>query len=131
MPESSNTTEYNASYDWLSNLDPVFAAQQSWENGTYSQMQTAHLRFQSDGDFADGDMRLLEEYIRSFKIDTNTIIRLGQVTDSMGRSLFRESFLNHLQRLQFSVQVNAAPEATVLPAGEHVLMVQGPALQIL
>jgi hypothetical protein len=131
MPESNFITDYNAPFDWLSDLQPVFAAQESWENGTYRQAVTTHLIYHPEGPFAIAcGASLLAEHIRIFRITTAFITRLGQVTDAMGRSLFRESFLNHLQRLQLRVQVNIAPEGTLLPAGEPVLTAQGPALQI-
>ncbi|HOY06055.1 MAG TPA: hypothetical protein PLO67_11680 [Saprospiraceae bacterium] len=131
MQESNFITDYNAPYDWISDLQPVFAAQESWENGTYRQAVTAHLMYNPEGPFAIAcGASSLAEQIRVFRITPGIITRLGQVTDSMGRSLFRESFLNHLQRLQLRVQVNIAPEGTLLPAGEPVLTVQGPELQI-
>ena len=131
MPETNFITDYNAPYDWLSDLQPVFAAQQSWENGTYRQIVTGHLLYQPEGPFAIAcGASSLAEHIRMFRITVDVIRRLGQVTDEMGRSLFRESFLNHLQRLQLRVQVNIAPEGTLLLAGEPVLTVQGPELQV-
>ncbi|HNG89654.1 MAG TPA: hypothetical protein PK858_05605, partial [Saprospiraceae bacterium] len=70
------------------------------------------------------------EHIRHFRFSPALIQQLGQVTDAQGRSQFDESFLNHLQRLQLRVQVNAAPEGAVLLPGEPLLTVEGPLAQI-
>lgn len=132
MPELNFLNDPNAPFDWLSDLQPLFAAQESWIDRSYHQHRTAHLLYKSDGPFAIASgAGLLTEHIRTFRMSPSIITRLGQVTDGNGRSVFQESFLNHLQRLQLRVQVNIAPEGTLLLPGEPVLTVQGTVLQIL
>lgn len=121
----------NTAFDWLSDLGPAFAAQESWRDGTYCQHRFFHYVYRADGPFAIAcGAGLLAEHIRQFRFSPATIQRLGQVTDAMGRSLFHESFLNYLQRLRLRVQVNAAPEGAVLLPGEPLLTVEGPLAQI-
>ncbi|MDO8366998.1 MAG: hypothetical protein Q7T20_09390, partial [Saprospiraceae bacterium] len=119
-------------YDWLSDLQPLFAAQESWLKGTYNKPITAQLVCQTDAPFSIAcGAGLLAEHIRRFKFEPKIIQRLGQVTDAKGRSVFQESFLNHLQRLRLRTHVNAAPEGTLLLPGEPVLTIQSPELQAL
>lgn len=131
MPDSNFTNDHNAPYDWLSDLQPVFAAQETWNDGTYHLTRTVHLVYKPDGPFAIAcGAGLLAEHIRLFRFSTAVITRLGQVTDEKGRSMFQESFLNYLQRLQLRTQVNIAPEGTLLLPGEPILTAQGSVLQI-
>jgi hypothetical protein len=74
---------------------------------------------------------LLAEHIGRFRFTPSIIQQLGQVTDPLGRCLFHESFLNHLQRLRLRIHVQAAPEGTLLFADEPLLLIQGPKIQAL
>lgn len=118
-------------FDWLSILNPLFAAQESWLDGTYNKPATAHLMSRTDTPFTIAcGAGLLSEHVRRFKFSPPVIQRLGQVTDAKGRSVFQESFLNHLQRLRLRTHVHAAPEGTLLLAEEPLLTIQAPELQI-
>jgi hypothetical protein len=120
-----------ASFDWLFDLRPLFAAQKSWDDGTYTHSTTAHLCSPTDLPFGIAcGAGLLAEHIRRFRVTPNVVQRLGQVTDAQGRSVFHESFLNHLQRLRLRAHVSAAPEGTLMLPGEPILVAQGPKLQI-
>jgi hypothetical protein len=74
---------------------------------------------------------LLAEHVRRFRFSADVIQRLGQATDEQGRSLFSESFLNHVQRLRLRVQVEAPPEGMLLLPGEPLLIAEGPREQVL
>lgn len=118
-------------FDWLSDLTPVFEAQQIWDDGNYQEARTHHVLYETGTPFhiACG-AGLLADHIRRFRFSPEIIQKLGQVTDARGRSLLHESFLNHLQRLRLRVVLNAAPEGTLLFPGEPLMVVQGPILQI-
>jgi len=118
-------------HDWLSDLHPLFAAQDSWLDGSYNKLVSAQLVCPTESPFSIAcGAGLLAEHVRRFKFAPPIIQRLGQVTDKKGRSIFQESFLNHLQRLQLRSHVNAAPEGTLLLPGEPMLTIQAPELQI-
>ena len=118
-------------HDWLSDLHPLFAAQESWLDGSYNKLVTAQLVCPTDSSFSIAcGAGLLVEHVRQFKFAPPIIQRLGQVADQKGRSIFQESFLNHLQRLRLRTQVNAAPEGTLLFPGETMLTIQAPELQV-
>ena len=121
----------SAPFDWFSDLSPAFAAQESWLDGSYNRPAIFHLMYKSEGPFAIScGAGLLAEHVRHFRFSVEVIQHLGQVTDERGCSVFRESFLNYLQRLRLRVQVNAAPEGALLLPGEPILVVQGPLVQI-
>lgn len=126
-------TNYSAAeaFDWLSDLTPAYAAQESWENQGYTTQETVHYFYQSRGPFyiACG-AGLLADHVRRFRFSPELIQRLGRVTDAMGRSVFQESFLNHLQRLRLRVQVNVPPEGMLMFANEPILIAHGPRDQL-
>ncbi|MFN0035658.1 MAG: hypothetical protein ACKVUS_11360 [Saprospiraceae bacterium] len=120
-----------ATFDWLSDLQPLFAAQESWLDRSYHKAATAHLVCDSSTPFSIAcGAGLLAEHIRRFRVAPAIVQRLGQVTDAQGRSVFHESFLNHFQRLRLRAQVNAAPEGTLLLPGEPALSIQAPEIQL-
>lgn len=118
-------------FDWLSDLQPLFDAQESWHDGSYGKPAAAHLvsGYHTPFTIACG-ADLLAEHVRRFRFSPQVIQRLGQVTNSMGRSVFSESFLNHLQRIQLRTHVSAAPEGTLLLPGESIMCITGPELQL-
>lgn len=118
-------------FDWLSDLSPAFAAQESWLDGSYDRETIFHLMYKPDGAFAIAcGAGLLAEHVRRFRFTIDIIQHLGQVTNDRGCSVFSESFLNYLQRLRLRVRVNIAPEGALLMPGEPILVVQGPLAQI-
>jgi hypothetical protein len=128
MPDSTFSKE---PFDWLSDLTPAFAAQDLWHDGTYNTPALFHVAYRSEGPFAIAcGAGLLAEHIRQFRFSPDIIRRLGQVNDGRGHSVFSESFLNHLQRLRLRVNINAAPEGTLLMPGEPILIAQGPLIQL-
>lgn len=127
-------TESNFSatpHDWLSDLRPAIAAQESWLDGSYHREAIFHLMYKPEGAFAIAcGAGLLAEHVRRFRFSVEMIQHLGQVTDARGKSVFQESFLNYLQRLRLRVQVNIASEGALLMPGEPILVVEGPIAQI-
>lgn len=121
----------SAPFDWFSDLNPAFDAQDSWLDGSYNRPAIFHLLYQPEGPFAIScGAGLLAEHIRRFRFSAEVIQHLGQVTDEHGRSIFQESFLNFLQRLSLRVRLNAAAEGALLLPGEPILVAQGPLAQI-
>jgi hypothetical protein len=119
-------------FDWLSDLSPLFKAQESWFEGTYQRQVSLHAVIGDQTPFAIScGAGLLAEHIRRFRFNPGVIQRLGQVTDARGRSVFHESFLNHLQRLRLRIHVQMAPEGTLLLPGTPLLVVQGSWIQAL
>jgi hypothetical protein len=128
---SMNTIPINKPFDWLSDLRPAHAAAASWHNGEYLRPTVMHVAHEPDGPFTIAcGADLFAAHIRRFRITPPLIERLGQTTDSMGRSVFHESFLNFLQRLRLGVDLFAAPEGSVLLPNEPLLVAMGPLAHI-
>lgn len=120
-----------SSFDWFSDLSPAIAARDCWHDGTYSRIVSCQVTYDADTPFAIAcGAALLAEHVRRFRFSPEVIQRLGQVSDAQGRSIFDESYLNHLQRLRLQVSVMAPPEGTLLLPGEPLLIARGPEDQI-
>ncbi len=121
----------STAFDWFSDLSPAVAARESWHDGSYNQRITCQVVYQGNYPFAIAcGAALLAEHIRRFRFSPDVIQRLGRVTDHQGRSVFDESFLNHLQRMRLQVQLAAPQEGTLLLPGEPLLIVRGPQDQL-
>jgi hypothetical protein len=121
-----------AAFDWLSDTNPLFKAQQCWFDRTYQQPVTGCVMPLESAPFSIScGAGLLAEHIGRFRFTPSIIQRLGQVTDQWGRCIFHESFLNHLQRLRLRIQVQTAAEGTLLLPDEPLLLIQGPKIQAL
>ncbi|MEI6410066.1 MAG: hypothetical protein WCR52_11825 [Bacteroidota bacterium] len=122
----------NTNFDWLSDPAPAFAAQEAWDNGRYSQIETMHVLSPVGGPFTIAcGMGLFAEHVNTFRFSPDIIQRLGRLADARGRSVLHESFLNHLQRMRLTVQVRAAAEGAFLLPGEPLMSLKGPAIQLL
>lgn len=131
MNETVHMPSISTTFDWFSDLSPAVAARESWHNGTYNQRVTCQVFYRGAGPFAVAcGAALLAEHVRRFRFSPEVIQRLGRVTDARGRSIFDESFLNHLQRMRLQVQLAAPQEGTLLLPGEPLLIVRGPQDQL-
>ena len=68
-------------------------------------------------------------YIESLHFLENDLRFLATVTGNDGRPLFPADFLNHLAQLQFTLDIDAMPEGTVVFPQEPMVRVTGPILQ--
>ncbi len=118
-------------YDWLADLAPLHAARESWQNGQYLKQSIFHLNYQSDAPFSIcAGAGLLAEHVRRFRFTPEVISRLGRISDERGRSVFDESFLNHLQRMRLRVEISVPHEGMLLLPGEPILIARGPVAQV-
>jgi nicotinate phosphoribosyltransferase len=69
------------------------------------------------------------DWLNHFKFDVDSIQYLARLKGNNGQPLFDESFLNYLQRLTFSCDIDAMPEGAVAFPNEPLIRVKGPLLQ--
>jgi hypothetical protein len=117
-------------HDWLADIAPAVAAQNTWQDGSYDADTIFHLDYTPAGPFAVAcGAGLLTEHVRKFKFTPDVIQRMGQMRHD-ATNMFSESFLNHLQRLRLSTSVWSPPEGLILLPGEPLLILRGPLLQV-
>lgn len=89
----SITLMQGSNFDWLSDLSPLFKAQELWFDGSYHNQVSWMVDTPSDTPFTIScGAALLAEHVKRFRFSPSVIFRLGQVTDARGRSIFQESF---------------------------------------
>ena len=71
----------------------------------------------------------LIDYLLNFKFTKDDIDYLARLVDTQGKALFQADFLQHLQQLTFSCDIDAVPEGTVVFPQEPLIRVKGPLLQ--
>lgn len=74
-------------------------------------------------------LQLAIDILESFRFSAEDIQYLGSLKGSDDEPLFEEGFLNYLQRMQFSCNVDAIPEGTPVFPNEPLIRVEGPLVQ--
>lgn len=104
-----------------------------WKSGMYDREAVFHLTFRRgpfEGDHAlAAGLEQALDYLDHFRFGTEDVRYLAGLKNGSGDLLFDESFLNMLQRLRLTVEVDAVPEGTVVLPGTPLVRVRGPLLQ--
>ena len=69
------------------------------------------------------------ELINGLRFSADDVQYLGRLTAANGAPLFKEPFLNYLQRLRFTGQVDAIPEGEIALPHEPLLRIEAPLIQ--
>jgi nicotinate phosphoribosyltransferase len=134
MTYSHLKTAYGKHLGLLTDLYQLTMAYGYWKQGLYNRRATFHLFYRKppfDGQYviASG-LALATDLLQNFfSYSVSDIQYLGSLKGADGKSLFDESFINYLQRLQFSCDVWAVPEGTVVLPHQPILRIEGPLLQ--
>jgi len=68
-------------------------------------------------------------YLENFHFDNNDLAYLQTLRDPENQPLFSPEFLDYLNKLKFSCDIDAVPEGTVVFPHEPLIRVQGPLIQ--
>ncbi|MBB4079864.1 nicotinate phosphoribosyltransferase [Lewinella aquimaris] len=83
-----------------------------------------------DGKFAlAAGLPLAVDLIRGLHFSADDVQYLGRLKGSNGEPLFREPFLNYLQRLKFTGDIDAVPEGEIALPHEPLLRIEAPLIQ--
>ncbi len=130
---NTNSKLYNDKLSLLTDLYQLTMAYGYWKNGLYDRPAVFNLFFRKNpfkGHYSiAAGLQLAIDYLQNLKFDKEDIQYLGQQKGADGKTLFDESFLNYLQRMTFSCDVDAIPEGTVVFPNEPLLRIKGPLLQ--
>lgn len=69
------------------------------------------------------------DYLLNFQFTKDDINYLAGLTDTKGKALFHADFLEYLQQIKFSCDIDAVEEGTVVFPQEPLIRVKGPLLQ--
>ena len=124
---------YGSNLSLLTDLYQFTMANGYWKSGMYDREAVFYLSFREapfNGDYTlAAGLGLVTEYLEKWHFDVQSIQYLGSLKGSDGKALFEEGFLNYLQRLEFSCDIAAIPEGTVVFPHQPLLRVKGPLIQ--
>jgi len=117
----------------LTDLYELTMAYGYWKEGMSDDEAIFHLSFRNQP-FGGGytvacGLQDAMDYLEEFRFDQSDLGYLGSLTDSDGQPLFSPDFLEFLSRFEFSCDVDAVPEGTVVFPHEPLIQVRGPLVQ--
>jgi len=123
----------DTSLSLLTDLYQITMAYGYWKTGMAERPAVFHLFYRKNpfGNpyaIACGLERAIN-WLNALQFSAGDVQYLGSLKGADGKALFDESFLNYLQRLRFSCDLDAIPEGTVVLPNEPLVRIQGPLLQ--
>ena len=133
MPKSHLRRWFPEGAGLLTDLHPLTMANGYWKTGLYRRKAVFHLFFRQApfgvAHAIAAGLGLAVEYLQLLRFDVRDIQYLGGLSGADGQPLFEESFLNYLQRQNFSCDVDAMPEGTIAFPHQPLLRIEGPIVQ--
>jgi len=130
---SLNNELYRASFGLLTDLYQLTMAYGYWELGRAEQQVVFHLFFRKapfQGGYAvAAGMPQVADYLSGFGFDEDDLAYLKTLHGNDGRPIFEQGFLDYLGALDFSCDVDAVPEGTVVFGQAPMIRVRGPIIQ--
>lgn len=123
----------DASTALLTDLYQLTMACGYWQSGIAEREAVFHLHFRKNpfhGGYAVAcGLRAAIDWLDRLRFTDGDLAYLRGLQGNDGRRLFPEAFLTWLGQMKFALDVDAAPEGTVVFAHEPLMRVQGPLLQ--
>ena len=114
------------------NLKNLKAAFSFWTDGSYAEILQLELILSNSVDKKMQKVYGIDSFCKYFstlKFVPEQIHQLASLKED-GKAIFNESFLNYLQRLRFSFDLKAVSEAEAALAGQTVLAISGPKIEL-
>ncbi|HEV7350707.1 nicotinate phosphoribosyltransferase [Telluribacter sp.] len=124
---------YDRSLSLLTDLYQLTMAYGYFKSGKAEQQAVFNLYFRKhpfQGGFTVAcGLSSVIDYLTAFRISEDDLRYLGTLTGSDGKPLFTPDFLEYLRTMEFSCEVEAVPEGTIVFPNEPLLRIKGPILQ--
>ena len=124
---------YNDSLTLLTDLYQLTMAYGYWKLGKAEQQAVFNLFFRThpfQGGFTvAAGLQYAIDYLRGLRFAEEDLAYLATLTGNDGQPLFAAEFLAYLRALEFTVDIAAIPEGTVVFPQEPLLRVSGPIIQ--
>ena len=134
MIKSSHLSKvYKGGWGNLTDFYQLTMAYGYWQQQVHERKAVFHLFFRKHPfkgmyTIAAG-LALVADYLQSLKFSVEEIQYLGRLKGADGKAMFPETFLHYLQRLEFTGDVYAVPEGTLMYPHEPLLRIEAPLLQ--
>ncbi len=124
---------YQSSLALFTDFYQITMAYGYWKAETKEQEAVFHLYFRKnpfEGGFAIAcGLQYVIDFLESFRFSDEDIAYLRALKGNDGEPLFEEGFLTYLAEMEFSCDVDAIPEGTVVFPNEPLLRIKGPLFQ--
>ncbi|MGI4823910.1 MAG: nicotinate phosphoribosyltransferase [Janthinobacterium lividum] len=124
---------YRPSLALLTDLYQLTMAYGYWKNNLHEREAVFHLYFRKapfEGGYAvAAGLSLAVDYLQNLRFSEDDITYLASLTGSKGGRLFPDDFLAYLRKLEFTCDIDAVAEGTVVFGNEPLVCVKGPLLQ--
>jgi nicotinate phosphoribosyltransferase len=117
----------------LTDLYQLTMAYGYWKSHVHERQAVFHLFFRKNP-FNSGfsvacGLADVIEYIAAFRFDEDELAYLGSLTGNDDKPLFETDFIDYLRDLNFTCDIDAIPEGTLVFPHEPLVRVSGPILQ--
>lgn len=126
------TLPYKSSLALFTDLYQLTMGQVYWAEGMAERESVFHHFYRSNpaGGYATAcGLELLVDYLTNLRFDDADIEYLAAIPGNDGKPIFRAEYLRHLRNLEFSCDVDAVAEGTVVFPHEPLVRVKGKLLQ--
>ncbi len=124
---------YKHSLTLLTDLYQLTMAYGYWKNRMHEHEAVFHLFFRKhpfEGHYTvAAGLEMVVAYLQGLRFEVDDIQYLGSLKGADDQPLFDEGFLNYLQRMTFSCDIEAVPEGTVVFPHEPLIRIKGPLIQ--
>lgn len=104
-----------------------------WQLGMHEQESVFHLLFRKnpfkDNHALSAGLGSVVEYLNNWRFEADDLAYLASLKDSRNQPMFNAAFLDYLGTMQFSCDIDAIAEGSIVFPHEPLLRVQGPLIQ--
>jgi nicotinate phosphoribosyltransferase len=129
----SDTMIYNQSLALLTDLYQLTMVYGYWKSKLAERQAVFHLNFRKwpfKGGYAiAAGLETAIAFIQAFHFSSSDLDYLAELSDSHGKPLFEKGFLKFLSEFEFSCDINAMPEGSLVFPYEPIIRVKGPIWQ--
>lgn len=134
MPSNSHQLSiYNQSLALMTDLYQMTMSYGYWKAGLDNKEAVFHLFFRrtpfQGGFTVAAGLEAVIYFLENFRFDDDDLGYLSTLSDQQGNPLFPQEFLDYLSNLEFTCQVDAMPEGSIVYPFEPILRIQGPLIQ--
>ncbi|WP_232830066.1 nicotinate phosphoribosyltransferase [Lewinella sp. IMCC34191] len=125
---------YRPGFGLLTDLYELTMAAGYYNERIHERRAVFHLFYRTppfDGHFAlAAGLPLAIDLIENYRFSVDDVQYLGRLKSGDGSALFREPFLNYLQRMRWTGDLDAIPEGEIVLPHEPILRIEGPLIQV-
>jgi nicotinate phosphoribosyltransferase len=126
-------TRYQTNLSLLTDLYQLTMAYGYWKTGSAENEAVFHLFYRKNpfgGNYAIAcGLQDVIDFLSRFKFDSSDLDYLSSLKNNKGQALFDDEFLDYLLHLEFSCDIDAVEEGSIVFPHEPLLRVTGPLLQ--